>query len=143
MTVMEVNIHDSLLFDESFNNLLDIADLLNLDIKGSYLTLDSAFDNTLTKNEILVREMIPVIKPNLRGLKDEERINELLDEFESFEHIYKERVAIERMFAWEDTYRKLVIRYEKLQSTHLGFKYLAYSMINFRHLFGENYPYSL
>lgn len=138
MTVMEVNIHDSMLFDDSFDSLVETADLLELDIKGSYFTLDSAFDSTLTRNEILVRGMTPVIKPNLRGLKNEERINELLDEFESVEHIYKERVAVERCFAWEDTYRKLVIRYEKLRATHLGFKYLAYSMINFRSFFAKN-----
>ena len=38
---------------------------------------------------------------------------------------------------WEDIYRKLVIRYERLQCTHLGFKYLAYSMINLRWLIGK------
>lgn len=67
---MEVNIHDSMLFDESFDNLLDIIDLLKLDISNSYFTLDSAFDNGLTRNEILIHGLIPVIKPNLRGLKD-------------------------------------------------------------------------
>lgn len=126
------------MFYESFSNLLEFADLLGLDIKQSYLTLDSGFDNAETRNEILFRDLIPVIKPNLRGLKDQTKINKILDEFEDLEHIYKERYRIERCFAWEDTYRKLVTRYEKLQSTFMEFRYLAYTMINFRSVFGKD-----
>jgi len=81
--------------------------------------------------------MIPVIKPNLKNLQDEQKRHQRLDKFEAVEDIYHERIKIERCFAWEDTYRKLVIRYEKLQSTFMGFRYLAYSMINFRWLFKE------
>lgn len=136
LVVRPVNVHDSKLFYESFCNLLELADLLELDIGNSYFTLDSGFDNLETKSEILFRDMIPVIKPNLRGLKDREKINKILDAFEPLEHIYKERHNIERCFAWEDTYRKLVIRYEKRQDTFMGFRYLAFSMINFRNLFG-------
>lgn len=57
--------------------------------------------------------LIPVIKPNPRGTKDREKIYARLDKFN--EKIYKERHKIERSFAWGDVYRKLVIRYEKLQ----------------------------
>lgn len=137
LVVKPVNVHDSKLFYESFNNLLELADLLELDIKGSHFTLDSGFDNEETKSEILFRELNPVIKPNLRGLKDREKINKILDEFEPWEPVYKERHNIERCFAWEDTYRKLAIRYEKLQCTFMGFRYLGYSMINFRSVFGK------
>jgi len=135
MVVREVNVHDCKLFNESFDRLLEIADLLDLDIKGSAFTLDSAFDNRRTREEITSRHLIPVIKPNLRGMKNQRRKNRILDAFETVEKIYKERIVMERVFAWEDSYRKLVIRYEKLQSTFMGFRYLAYSMINFRHLF--------
>jgi hypothetical protein len=99
------------------------------------LTLDPGFFSRTNKNRILEANLIPVIKPNLGPLKDQSKINELLDDFESVKHIYKERYKIERCFAWEDTYRKLSIRYEQLQCTFLGFRYLAYSMINFRSLF--------
>jgi transposase len=59
-----------------------------------------------------------------------------LDMFEEVQEIYQERYKIERCFAWEDSYRKLVIRYETLQCTFMGFRYLAYSMVNLRKLFG-------
>lgn len=100
-------------------------------IRRSEPTKDSLFNKSI----ILSAELIPVIKPNIRGLKNKEKIYGILDEFELLKDIYKERYKIERCFAWEDTYRKLVIRYEKLQCTFIGFRYLAYSMINFRNLF--------
>lgn len=139
MVAQSVNSHDSVLFNDSFNSLIETADLFEFDLTGVPITFDSAFDNLDTKNEILTRGMIPIIKPNLRGLKNQIRINQILDNFEAVEDIYKERIAVERFFAWEDTYRKLVIRYEKLRCTHDGFKFLAYSMINFRHFFGRKY----
>lgn len=135
--VKPVNIHDTKLFDESFTNLLETADLLNLDIDESYFTLDSGFDSLFNNTIISEAGLIPIIKFNLRGLKDRKKIDKIFYDFETIEFIYKERYKIERCFAWEDTYRKLVIRYERLQSTFIGFRHLAYSMINFRWFFGK------
>lgn len=132
-----VNVYDSVLFDYSFTKFLELAQDLNLNISNSYITLDSGFDSEFNKSIILSAGLISVIKPNLRGLKNREKIYRLLDEFESLKDIYKERHTIERCFAWEDTYKKLVIRYERLQATFMGFRYLAYSMINFRWFFGK------
>ena len=135
--IKPVNVHDTKLFGESFTNLLETANLLNLDIDESYFTLDSGFDSLFNKTIISEARLIPIIKFNLRGLKDREKIERIFYDFETIEFIYKERYKIERCFAWEDTYRKLVIRYERLQSTFMGFRYLAYSMINFRWFFGK------
>jgi len=132
-----INVHDTSLFDESFTNLLDLANELGLDLNNSYLTLDSGFDSRANRQAIKNANLVPVIKPNRRGEKDRRKIYQRLDEFEEYGNIYNERYKIERCFAWEDTYRKLVIRYERLQSTFMGFRYLAYSMINFRSLFGK------
>lgn len=119
------------------DNFLDTADLLHLDIYNSYITLDSGFDSQSNKENIKSFDLIPVIKPNLRGIKDREKRYQILDNFEPYKYIYKERYKIERTFAWQDTYRKLVIRYEHLECTHLGFKYLAYALVNFRGIFGN------
>ncbi len=135
--IKPVNVHDTKLFNESFTNLLETANLLNLDIDESYFTLDSGFDSLFNKTIISEARLIPIIKFNLRGLKDREKIERIFYDFETIEFIYKERYKIERCFAWEDTYRKLVIRYERLQSIFMGFRYLAYSMINFRWFFGK------
>ncbi len=133
--IKPINVHDTRLFPESLDNLIEIANDLCLDLTNSYLTLDSGFYSKYNKYIIIEAGMIPVIKPNLGPLKDQEKRYKILDEFEKVEHIHKERYKIEKSFAWEDKYRKLVTRYETLQSTFMGFRYLAYSMINFRSFF--------
>jgi len=138
MTVRPVNRHDNALFPESLEKLVVNADLLGLDIAGSYLTLDAGFDSEHNKLNISYSQLIPVIKPNPRGTKGRKKRYALIDKFESVEHIYKERIKVERDFAWKCKYRKLVIRYEKLQCTFMGFRYLAYSMINLRSVLKKN-----
>lgn len=115
------------------DNLIDIADLLDLDLENSYFTLDTGFDSDYNRWLIRSIKMIPVIKPNRRGTRNQEKLEMLYANFD--ENIYKERFKIERIFAWQDTYRKLVTRYEKLECTHNGFKYLAYSVMNLRVFF--------
>lgn len=135
IVVRSVNVHDTVLFPESFDGLLETADMLSLDIRGSAVTLDSGFDSETNQELIRSYGLIPVIKPNHRGTKNTEKREERDEAFQEVEEMYKERHNVERSYAWEDTYRKLVIRYEKLQCTFLGFRYLAYSMMNFRESF--------
>lgn len=111
---------------------MDVADSLELEIKDSLLTLDPAFDSEGSAEEIEMHNLVPVIKPNPRGSKKEEVLHAQFERFDEIKHIYKERYKIERSFAWEKTYRKLGVRYERLKETHEGFKFLAYSMINLR-----------
>jgi len=134
--VAPVNQHDTTLLPASLFELADMATVAGFDLYGSYLTLDSGFDSADNKLRIEEQGMIPVIKLNRRRTKDEQKLENLYDSFN--ETVYKERYKVERTFAWVDTYRKLVIRYEKLECTHNGFKYLAYSMMNLRVLFGNS-----
>ena len=133
LVVRPVNEHDSVLFPDSIDGLTDFASLIGLDLADAYLTLDSGFDSDYNKWLIRSHGMIPVIKPNRRGTKDEQKLETMYANFN--EQIYKERFKIERTFAWQDTYRRLVTRYERLIETHVGFKYLAYSMMNLRAFF--------
>jgi hypothetical protein len=105
---------------------------LGFSLYESAITFDPAFDSEDDKVIIRWHNLIPVIKPNRRGIKDDERLEELYNDFD--ETTYKLRYKIERIFAWQDTYRKLVTRYETLNATHNGFKLLAYSLINLREL---------
>jgi hypothetical protein len=48
--------------------------------------------------------------------------------------IFEERFhTIERVFAWEDKFRRLLLRFERISGLHYAFKTLAYTMINLRH----------
>lgn len=91
----------------------------------------------MNKQSIDGAGMIPVIKPNHRNTKNETIRANRDAQFADLKSIYHLRHTIERCYAWEDTYRKLVIRYEVLQVTFLGWRYLACAMINFRECFGK------
>ncbi len=135
--IRAVNVNDTKLLPDSLNELGSIAAELGINLEGIPITFDSGFYSRLDDEMIYKLGMIPVIKPNHRKTKDQSIIAAREDFFKELEYLYKQRYAIERTFAWEDTYRKLVIRYERLQSTFLGFRYLAYTMINYRSEFGK------
>lgn len=131
------NVHDSTLLPDSVATLSQLAQRLGLDLFGSFLTLDPGFDSAENKHRIDAAGLIPVIKPNFQNTKDKNMIAERNELFAELKPIYRLRHGIERCYAWEDTYRKLVIRYEVLQATFLGWRYLACAMINFRECFGK------
>ena len=41
-------------------------------------------------------------------------------------------VLRERVFAWEDKFKRLLLRFETKQKRHLGFKLIAFILINLR-----------
>ncbi len=136
LVVRPVNEHDTVLFPDGIDQLTDFASLVSMDLAGSHFTLDSGFDSEINSRLIRSHGMIPVIKPNRRGTKDEKKIETMYQNFN--ELIYKKRFTIERTFAWQDTYRKLAHSYERLEATRNGLKYLAYSLVNLRVMFGGN-----
>ena len=80
--------------------------------------------------------MLPVIYPNRWNAKEPIVI---ACKFRWFnKEIYKDRYKVERTFGWQGTDRKLVISYDKLKETRLGFRNLAYSMINYRVTFNNS-----
>jgi hypothetical protein len=42
------------------------------------------------------------------------------------------RMRVERTFAWEDKFKRLLLRFERIQQRHYGMKLLAYTLINLR-----------
>lgn len=138
LVVEAVNVHDSRLLPESVAALTQLAQQTGIDLFGSFLTLDPGFDSAKNKRTIAAAGMIPVIKPNLRGTKNPMLIAARISEFADIQPLYRQRHAIERAYAWEDKYRKLVIRYERLRETFLGWRYLAASLTNLREGMGKN-----
>lgn len=133
-----VNVHDSQLVPAALSGFVEFADLTDLDVWEKPFVWDSGFDAQWIRDRLIDERFIPIIKPRVILRKNKTKTNEILNEFLSVEYIYKGRFVNERTFAWEDTYRKLNTRYEKLNCTFNGFRYLAYAMINFRWLFGKN-----
>jgi len=46
--------------------------------------------------------------------------------------IYALRIRVERTFAWEDKFKRLLLRFERIQQRHYGMKLMAYTLINLR-----------
>jgi hypothetical protein len=51
--------------------------------------------------------------------------------------IHTLRLRVERTFAWEDTFKRLLLRFEHIQQRHYGMKLLRYMMINLRAFCGS------
>ena len=82
------------------------------------------------RQAIFNRGMIPNINENRRGRKTPKRGRKPLFD----PAIFKERFStIERVFAWEDKFKRLLIRFDRISQLHYVFKTLAYTMINLRH----------
>ena len=46
--------------------------------------------------------------------------------------IHALRDRVERTFAWEDKFKRLLLRFEHIQQRHYGMKLMAYTLINLR-----------
>lgn len=132
LVVAAANRNDGKLLPGSLATLTTIAAQVGLDLFGSFLTLDAGFSSAENYTVVSAAQLIPVIKPNHRKTKNPQIIAHREEYFALFQPIYHQRLAIERSFAWEDKYRKLVTRYERLAATFMGFRLLAYALVNFR-----------
>ena len=131
-----MNQQDIVILPEGFSNLVSFTTSIGLNLQGTSLTLDTGFDSKKNKDLIKEHKLIPVIKPNRRNTKDVIAIALMYLYFD--EELYKERYKVERTFGWQDTYRRLAISYDILEETRLGFRHLAYAMINFRVTFNSH-----
>ena len=135
ITIKPVNQHDTKILPEAFTDLIAFANRIGMELSASALTLDSGFDSKENHKIIRQHGLLPVIYPNRRNAKEPIVIAQKFRWFNK--EIYKDRYKVERTFGWQDTYRKLALSYDKLKETRLGFRNLAYSMINFRVTFND------
>ncbi|MGF6904345.1 transposase [Paraburkholderia phytofirmans] len=109
---------------------MKIAREAGLALRGTIVSLDGAYDCRINRKAIFNRGMVPNINPNRRGRKNPNAARKALFD----PAIFKERFnTIERLFGWEDKFRRLLLRFERLSHLHYAFKTLVYTMINLRH----------
>jgi transposase len=128
--VQPVHQQDTVILPETLPALVDFTHQIGLDRKGSALTLDAGFDSQIKKESIKAHGMKPVIYPNRRNTKTPIVMARMLRWVDRA--LYRLRSTVERTFAWQDTFRKLVISYDRLPEIRKGSRLLAYAMINFR-----------
>jgi transposase len=118
------------LLREALPEVMRIAREVGMDLQGTVVSLDGVYDCRVNRKAIFSRGMVPNISPNPRGRKQPKRGRKPIFE----PAIFKERFrTIERVFAWEDKFRRLPLCFERISGLHYAFKTLAYTMINLRH----------
>jgi len=129
------NRNESPLLREALPQLTRIAQTIGFTLAGTVISLDGAYDCPDNRKAIFNRGMTPNINENPRGRKTPKRGRKPLFRKPLFDAaIFKERFdTIERVFGWEDKFRHLLLRFDRISDLHYAFKTLAYSMINLRH----------
>jgi transposase len=128
LPVAPVNETDMVLLPDSLKALKRVAQKTGVVLTGAYLNLDSGFDSKHNRKLIFNAGMIPNIKENSRNRKRTKRGRKRL--FNAAIHALRTRV--DRTFAWEDKFKRLLLRFERIQQRHYGMKLLAYVLINVR-----------
>ena len=128
LPVAPVNTSDMVLLPEGLKSLKLVAKKVGLDLTGAYLNLDSGFDSKHNRKCIFNAGMIPNIRENPRNRKSTKRGRKRLFN----EAIHALRTHVDRTFAWEDKFKRLLLRFERIQQRHYGMKLLAYTLINLR-----------
>lgn len=128
-TIAAGNKHEGPLLANCIKHLFVISKKAGINLDKSYLNLDSSYDSKKNRKLIFNKNIIPNIEENKRNRKEVKRGRKRLFN----QGIYDFRLhVIERTFAWEDKFKRLLMRFERIQQRHLGFKLLAYSLINIR-----------
>jgi hypothetical protein len=116
------------LLPEGLHALKEVAKQVGLDLRGAYLNLDGGFDSIANRTCIFNAGMRPNIPENPRNRKHPKRGRKRL--FNAAIHAL--RTQVERTFAWEDKFKRRLLRFERIQHRHYGMKVMAYTLINLR-----------
>jgi hypothetical protein len=90
-----------------------------MDLSGTIVSLDSVYDCGVNRKAIFNRGMVPNINPNPRGRKQPKRGRKPIFELAIFKKRFR---TIERVFAWEDKFRRLLLRFERISGLHLALR---------------------
>jgi hypothetical protein len=132
LPVVPVHETDLVLRPKGLQALKKVAKQVGIDRRGAYLNLEAGFDSTHNRQGIFNAGMIPNITENPRHRKRTKRGRKRL--FNAAIHALRTRV--DRTVAWEDQFKRLLLRFERIQQRHFGMKLLAYTLINLREFCG-------
>jgi transposase len=136
ISVKPMHQQDTVILPETLTALVDFTGRIGIDLTGSALTLDAGFDSQANKDIIKAHPMHPVIAPNRRNAQTPMAIARMFRWFDR--NVYRLRYAVERTFGWQDTFRTLVLSYDRLPEIRKGCRLLAYAMVNFRTTFNTS-----
>ena len=133
MVVAPGNRNEVVLLAPAITNLKKITKAIGLDLTGSTMSLDGIYNSRSNRKAIFNLRMTPNIPENKRNRKKTKRGKKQTFDQKIFEERFR---TIERIFAWEDKFKRLLLRFEFHSIHHYAMKAIAYSMINLRHFCG-------
>lgn len=124
------NRNETVLLIPELKKLANIAKAVGIRLLDGIMSFDGVYNSRKNRKAIFNLGMTPNMPENKgnrkkikRGKKQKYLVN-----------IFKERFrTIERVFAWEDKFKRLLLRFEFHSINHYAMKAIAYSMINLRH----------
>lgn len=129
-TTAPANTNESPLFKPALASLKKITKIIGVSLEGLIMSLDGGYDSTSNRKMIFNSGMTPNIPENKRNRKT----SKPGPKRKFSESIFQERFqTIERLFAWEDKFKRLLIRFERKSENYFGLKLIGYAMINLRH----------
>ena len=111
------NRNESPLLRDALPRLTEMARAIGADLQDSTVSLDGVYDCRANRKAIFNRGMTPNIPENPRGRKTPKRGRKQRFDPAIFEERFR---TIERIFAWEDKFRRLLLRFERISDVHYG-----------------------
>jgi hypothetical protein len=136
ISVKPLNHQETVMLPETLTALVHFTEQIGMALAGSALTLDAGFDSQNNTDLIKAHHMQPVIAPNRRHAKTPIAIARMFRWFDR--RLDRLRYKVERTLGWQDTFRQLVISYDRLPEMRKGCRLVAYAMINFRTTFNTS-----
>lgn len=103
---------------------------LGLKVAGAVFNMDMGFDTKSARKVCFNRQVKPNIPENRRN-----RVRNKPGPKRFFDSVhYANRFCIERTFAWVDKFKRLLIRFERKAVYFKGWHFLAFFLINLRHV---------
>ena len=126
--VISGNHHDTFEIEKQLETMLEDIKKSNIRTEYLFLNADAGFDTQELRNYCVRKNLFANIDFNKRNgnLSDREEIFD--------EELYKRRFVIERMNAWIDGFKALLIRYEKKEKHWRDLHLLAFVCIFIRKL---------
>jgi transposase len=133
LTIAPVNEVDLMLLPQGLKDLKRVTRAAGLELTSAGVNRDAGFDSKANRKCLFNAGLTPTIKENPRNRqKPKPGRRRFFDAVR-----YTLRFTVERTFAWEDKFKRLLLRFETTQIRHLGFKLLAFTLINLREFCGN------
>jgi hypothetical protein len=132
LTLAPVTEVDLVLWPEGRKDLKRVVRATGLAVSGAVLNLDAGFASKANRKCVFNAGLKPNLKENPRN---RQKLKRGRNRFFAAP-LYKLRFIEERPFAWEDKFKRLLLRFETKQSHQLGFKLIAFTLINLREFCG-------